>query len=237
MASLENEICSLISKAYTIDWRVFFQIFTLDRLIKYIDHEFTHPFDFVSYIKHVRTACQHRTIKSLFSQVEKYHKSSIIIHNNCSNVKYSLQSKFCLKHVSFLKRQTKNLNFKLSSVLEMYFPLCYLIYHKFIIELPELAHKNTIEIIQIMNAYGYAPFFHNNPKYDYWNKLRSSFDDPFRRMTRNILTSDIPEIMTWIRYPKYTVAGANTYIKKRQFASSKNCLSLYENLTQNDSTK
>lgn len=223
LASLENEICRLISKLYLMDWRVIFQIYSFDKLKIYIDHEFEHSFDFVSYIKHVRTICQHRTNTRSFSQVEKYHITSNIVDNNCSNTNYF--SKFCLKHISFLNRQRKNVNFKLTSVLEMYFPLCYLIYHKFIIELPDLAKKNTIEIIQIMNTYGYAPFFHNNPKYNYWNELKSRFADPFRTMTRNILTSDITKIISWIRYTDY-----------KQVASFNNCLSVYENLTKHDST-
>lgn len=76
-----------------------------------------------------------------------------------------------------------------------------------------------------MNTYGYAPFFHNNPKYNYWNELKSRFADPFRTMTRNILTSDITKIISWIRYTDY-----------KQVASFNSCLSVYENLTKHDST-
>lgn len=136
--------------------------------------------------------------------------------------------------MSFFNKQRKYVNFKLESVLGMYFPLCYLIYHKFIIELPDLAQKNTVEIIQIMNAYGYAPFFHNNPKYNYWNKLRSSFADPFRTMTQSILTSEISEITTWIRCSGIGLEGASTFINKEQFGFKTDILSVYENLTKND---
>lgn len=84
-----------------------------------------------------------------------------------------------------------------------------------------------------MNTYAYAPFFHNNPKYNYWNELKSRFADPFRTMTRNILTSDITKIISWIRYPEFHL---NRYTDYKQVASFNSCLSVYENLTKHDST-
>ena len=51
----------------------------------------------------------------------------------------------------------------MQSILFMYFPLTYFIYRNLIVELPDFAQKNTMEIIQTMHAYGSAPFFHNHP--------------------------------------------------------------------------
>lgn len=90
-----------------------------------------------------------------------------IVNSECSNPVDFTKNRFCLRYISLLNKQRKYVNYKIESILVMYFPLCYLIYHRFIIELPDLAQKNTMEIIQIMNAYGSAPFFHNNPKYNY----------------------------------------------------------------------
>lgn len=198
--SLENEICSLLSELYIDDWRVVFKMFTLKKLHKYGIRALKHPFDFISYFQHVRTTCQYR--KNDLSVVAKYFMASSIIQKDCLNIVDSLKSRLCLKYIIFLNKQRKYVNYKIQSALVMYFPLCYLIYHKFIIELPDLAQKNTIEIIQIMNTYGSAPFFHNNPKFDYWNKLNSPFANPFRTMINTILISNLPEILSWIRFQK-----------------------------------
>lgn len=52
-------------------------------------------------------------------------------------------------------------------------------------------------------------------------------------MTRNILTSDITKIISWIRYPEFHL---NRYTDYKQVASFNSCLSVYENLTKHDST-
>lgn len=81
----------------------------------------------------------------------------------------SEQTISCIKSISFLNKQRKNVNFQIHTILQMYFPLAHLLYDKFIVKLPDLAQINTMETIQIMHAYGSAPFFHtcNHPFYDY----------------------------------------------------------------------
>ena len=87
--------------------------------------------------------------------------------------------------------------------------------------------KNAIEIVQIMHAYGSAPFFHNNPIYDYWNVLNSPFSNPFRTMTRTILNSEVSEIILWIRNSNVgNIRSSNNF--KRESVQS-NALTLYEN--------
>ena len=116
----------------------------------------------------------------------------------------------------------------------MYFPLAYLIYDKFIVRLPDLAEKNTMEIIQIMLAYGSAPFFHNHPLYDFWNILNSSFSNPFRTMTQSILRSNVSEISSWIREENYVDRSSIKALEhKRKYF---NPLTVY-NFTKHDSSK
>lgn len=149
LASLENEICSLISKLYQVDWNLIFQIFSFKKIQKFVDHGLKRPFDFISYIQHIRTTCQYKRNNRPFLHVSKYYKANKIVHSECSNSADFLKSRFCLRYISFLNKQKKYVNYKIESILVMYFPLCYLTYHRFIIELPDLAQKNTMEIIQI----------------------------------------------------------------------------------------
>lgn len=239
LASLENEICSLISNLYQIDWQAIFQIYEIDKIKKYVKHEFAHSFDFVRFIQHVRIKCQYRRVKQLFTQVEKYHNASKTINNNCAYVVDTLRSRICLNQIAFLKKQRKYVNYQIQSMLGMYFPLCYLIYHQFIIELPDMARKNTTEIIQILNAFGSVPYFHNNPTYDYWNVLYSPFANPFRTMTQSILSSDIPEIISWIRLSGKENELEMERIKRGEemLVYFKNPLSVYKNVTTNNSNK
>ena len=121
----------------------------------------------------------------------------------------------------------------MQSILFMYFPLTYFIYHNFILELPDLAQKNIMEIIQIMHAYGSAPFFHNHPLYDYWNVLNSPFSNPFRTMTETILNTEISEIISWIGESNNLENNGSSIDIKRESLQF-NSLSLYENFTQSD---
>lgn len=234
LESIENEICSLISKLYQVDWNLIFQIFSFKKIQKFVDHGLKQPFDFISYIQHIRTTCLYKKNNPPFQHVSKYYMANKIVNSECSNPVDFTKNRFCLRYISFLNKQRKYVNYKIESILVMYFPLCYLIYHRFIIELPDLAQKNTMEIIQIMNAYGSAPFFHNNPKYNYWNKLNSPFANPFRTMTRSILTSDVPEILSWIRFPELEIEQDEFHSEKeKQTLLSHNYpLSMYENLTE-----
>lgn len=236
LASLEHEICNLIYKLYQVDWNLIFQMFSFKKIQKFVDHVFKQPFDFISYFQHIRTTCQYKKNNHSFLPVAKYYKANRIVHNECSNLTYSLKSRFCLKYISFLNKQIKYVNYKIESILVMYFPLCYLIYHRFVLELPDLARKNTMEIIQVMNAYGSAPFFHNNPKYNYWNQLNSPFANPFRTMTRSILTSDVPEILSWIGFQELEIEQNEFHSEKENqaFLSYNYPLFMYENLTGND---
>lgn len=233
LASLEHEICSLIYKLYQVDWNLIFQMFSFKKIQKFVDHGLKQPFDFISYFQHIRTTCQYKKNDHSFLPVAKYYKTNRIVHNECSNLADSLKSRFCLKYFTLLNKQRKHVNYKMESILVLYFPLCYLIYDRFMIELPDLAQKNTMEIIQIMNAYGSAPFFYNNPKYNYWNELNSPFANPFRTMTRTIFTSAVPEILSWIRIPKFKMEQDEFHSEKeKQTLLSHNFpLSMYENLT------
>lgn len=233
--SLENEICSLLSELYLDDWRVVFKMFTLMKIPKYGVRTSKHPFDFISYFQHVRTTCKFKRNKYSFPHVAKYFKTSNTIHNKCLILADSLKSRICLKYVSSLNKQRKYVNYKIQSILVVYFPFCYLIYHRFIRELPDLAQHNTIEIIQMINAYGSFPFFHNNKRYDYWNELNSPFANPFRTMTRSILTSDLPEILSWIRFSKKKIKKEDlqSEMGKQTFLSNNYPLSVYANFNIN----
>ncbi|XP_052676314.1 uncharacterized protein LOC128157746 isoform X1 [Crassostrea angulata] len=233
LGSLENEICSLISKLYQVDWDLVFHIFSFKNIQKFVDLK--QPFEFINYIQHIRTTCQYKKDISPSQHVSKFYKANKIVNSECLNPVDFLKSRFCLKYITFLNKQRKHVNYKIESILVMYFPLCYLIYHRFIIELPDLAQKNTMEIIQIMNAYGSTPFFHNNPKYNYWNKLRSPFTNPFRTMTQTILSSDVAHILSWIRFPALEIEQDEFHSEKEKhaFVSYNYPLSMYENLTKN----
>lgn len=233
LGSLENEICSLISKLYQVDWDLVFHIFSFKNIQKFVDLK--QPFEFINYIQHIRTTCQYKKDISPSQHVSKFYKANKIVNSECLNPVDFLKSRFCLKYITFLNKQRKHVNYKIESILVMYFPLCYLIYHRFIIELPDLAQKNTMEIIQIMNAYGSTPFFHNNPKYNYWNKLRSPFTNPFRTMTQTILSSDVAHILSWIRFPALGIEQDEFHSEKEKhaFVSYNYPLSMYENLTKN----
>ena len=232
-ANLEKEICNLISKLYAMDWHLIYHMYSFSKIKKYVDHEWKHPFDFISFMQLVRTRCDVQETCHFSSFMQYYYKAQNKIKSSCSFPVELKQSKFCLKSISFLNIQRKNVNFQIQTILQMYFPLAYLIYDKFIVRLPDLAHKNTMEIIQIMHAYGSAPFFHNHPLYDYWNELNSSFSNPFRTMTQSILSSNLSEISSWIREENYVDRSTIEALEHEKIHF--NPLTVY-NLTKHDSS-
>nr|XP_022296947.1 uncharacterized protein LOC111106520 isoform X1 [Crassostrea virginica]XP_022296948.1 uncharacterized protein LOC111106520 isoform X1 [Crassostrea virginica] len=229
--NLETEICSFISKLYVTDWRLVYHLYTFRKIKIFVDHGWEHSFDFISFIQHVRTKCQARRTRYSYAQVAVYFKTKQKLYRTCNNITEFIESRSCLRAISFLNKQQKYINYQIQSILLMYFPLTYFIYHNFIVELPDLAQKNTIEIIQTMRAYGSAPFFHNHPLYDYWNVLNSPFSNPFRTMTHTILNSEVSEIISWMSEPN----GSSIEIEEKERESlQSNALSLYENFTQSD---
>ena len=160
----------------------------------FVDHGWEHSFDFISFIQHVRTKCQTRRTMYSFAQVAVYFKTKQKLYRACSNILEFIDSRSCLRAISFLNKQQKYFNYQIQSTLLMYFPLTYFIYHNFIVKFPDLAQKNTMEIIHKMHAFGSAPFFHNHLHYDYWNVLNSPFSNPFRTMTHIILTLKYPKL-------------------------------------------
>ena len=139
--NLETEICSFISKLYVIDWRKVYHLYTFRKLKIFVDHGWEHSFDFISYIQHVRTKCQTRRTRYSFAQVAAYFKTKQKIYRTCSNITEFIDSRSSLRAISFLNKQQKYINYQTQSILLMYFPLTYFIYHNFIVELPDLAPK------------------------------------------------------------------------------------------------
>lgn len=161
---------------YQVDWDLVFHLFSLKNIQNWLTMAWKKTSDFISYIQHIRTTCQYKKNIPPSQHVSKFFRANKIVHSECSNPVDFLKSRFCLKNITFLNKQRKHVNYKKESILVMYFPLCYLINHRLMIELPVMAQKNTMEIIQIMNAYGSAPSFHNNPKYNYCLHLLFPFE-------------------------------------------------------------
>lgn len=232
-ANLETEICSIISELYAMDWRLVYHMYSFNKIKKYVDHKWKYPFDFINFIQHVRKRCD-VSKRSRFSSYMSYiYNANQTIYSSCNVQIESGQSRVCLENISFLNKQRKYVNYQIQSILQMYFPLAYLIYDKFIVKLPDLAQKNTMEIIQIMHAYGSVPFFHNHPLYDYWNELYSPISNPFRTMTESILTSNVSEILSWIREENYFDRSSIKAVKQKHIHS--NPLAVYH-LKKHDSS-
>lgn len=230
-AKLENEICSLIDELYDVNWRLFYHMYTFKKISKYLDFGSNYPFDTIAYIQRVRSKCQTRRGLHSFLQVNAFYKLRIHIDKACNNKRQTVNSTWCLRRISYVSKQIKYINYQIQSILHMYFPLTYMIYHEFFAEFPNLASKNTMEIVQIMHAYGFAPFFHNNPVYNYWNVLNSSFSNPFRTMTHSILKSDISEIISWIQKQQF---DGNDHFTDNHVDTDymhSDPLTLYKNLT------
>ena len=138
---LENEICSLLTELYLTDWRLFYHIYSFKEIYKFVDHGQHTPFDFISFFQGVRTKCQARRINESYLQIDAYNKAKQYVDINCSNSVKFVHSRSCLKNISFLNKQRKYINYQIQSILIMYFPLTYIIYHRFILELPDLAQK------------------------------------------------------------------------------------------------
>lgn len=108
------------------------------------------------------------------------------------------KSMLCLNYISVINKINLRISSKLQACLQMIFPLSSLIYHEKVYELPILANRNIEDNVKVMIAYASVPNFHNSPVFEYWDVLRSQFNDPFQEMTTTILSSSTTEILRWV---------------------------------------
>lgn len=148
-------------------------------------------------LKKLRYAYKVPSYNDLYSKTLKKMNSLNCLCSNCKNSFSTGKSMLCLKYISVLNKINIRISSKIQAGLQMIFPLSYLIYHETVYTLPNLANRNTVDNVKVMIAYASVPNFHNSPIFEYWDILRSQFNDPFREMTTTILSSSTTEILKW----------------------------------------
>lgn len=136
----------------------------------------------------------------LYSKILKKTKFISCLCSDCIISMSTGKSTLCLKYISVLNKINIRISSKIQACLQMIFPLSYLIYHEQLYNLPNLAYRTTVGNVKVMIAYASVPNFHNSPKFQYWDILRSQFNDPFRKMTTTILSSTTTEILKWATF-------------------------------------
>lgn len=148
-------------------------------------------------LKKLRYAYKVPSYNHLYSKTLKKINLLNCLCSNCKNSFSTGKSMLCLKYISVLNKINIRISSKIQACMQMIFPFSYLIYHETVYILPNLANRNTVDNVKVMIAYASVPNFHNSPVFEYWDVLRSQFNDPFREMTTKILSSSTTEILKW----------------------------------------
>lgn len=158
-------------------------------------------------LKKLRYAYKVPSYNHLYSKTIRIMMPIRCLCSNGINSMSSGKSMMCLKRISVINKINLRISSKIQACLQMIFPLSYLIYHEKIYNLPNLANRNTVDNVKVMIAYASVPNFHNSPVFEYWDVLRSQFNDPFREMTTTILSSSTTEILRWVTVGATTKEG------------------------------
>lgn len=158
-------------------------------------------------LKKLRYAYKVPSYNHLYSKTIRIMTPTRCLCSNGINSMSSRKSMMCLKRISVINKINLRISSKIQACLQMIFPLSYLIYHEKVYNLPNLANRNTVDNVKVMIAYASVPNFHNSPIFEYWDVLRSQFNDPFREMTTTILSSSTTEILKWVTVGATTKEG------------------------------